>query len=91
MATLSTRPERDDSQLLDAVGRALTRDEQARQRRREHAESAARVARLTAREREVIELVARGLLNKQIADELGISEETVKVHRGRAMRKLEID
>jgi RNA polymerase sigma factor (sigma-70 family) len=81
----------DDTQLLDAVSRALARDERRRQRRHEQLESAARVARLTAREREVIDLVARGLLNKQIAHELGISEETVKVHRGHAMRKLEID
>ena len=78
----------DDSQLLDAVSRALALDAEARQRRREQSESAARVARLTAREREVIDLVARGLLNKQIAYELGISSETVKVHRGHAMRKL---
>jgi FixJ family two-component response regulator len=80
-----------DSQLLDAVTRALTRAAEARQRRREQAASAARVARLTAREHQVIELVARGLLNKQIAYELKISEETVKVHRGHAMRKLEVD
>jgi FixJ family two-component response regulator len=81
----------DDSQLLDAVMRALTRAAEARQRRLEQTESAVRVARLTARERQVIDLVARGLLNKQIAYDLGISEETVKVHRGHAMRKLEVD
>jgi FixJ family two-component response regulator len=81
----------DDSQLLDAVTRALTRAAEARQRRSEQIESAARVARLTAREREVIDLVARGMLNKQIAYELGISEETVKGHRGHAMRKMKVD
>ena len=81
----------DDSQLLDAVSRALARDAEARRRRREQSESAARLSRLTARELQVIDLVARGLLNKQIAFELGISEETVKVHRGHAMRKLEVD
>jgi RNA polymerase sigma factor (sigma-70 family) len=81
----------DDTQLLEAVGRALERDEELRRRRREQTELATRIARLTEREREVIDLVARGLLNKQIAYELGISDETVKVHRGRAMRKLEVD
>jgi len=81
----------DETELLDAIRRALTRDEQGRQRRDERLKSAARVARLTAREREVIDLVARGLLNKQIAYQLGISEETVKVHRGHAMHKMEID
>jgi FixJ family two-component response regulator len=50
-----------------------------------------RLARLTKREREVCDLVALGLLNKQIAAELGTSEKTVKVHRGRVMHKLEVD
>jgi FixJ family two-component response regulator len=81
----------DDSQLLDAIARALTRATEARQRRLDQTESAARVARLTERERQVMELVVRGLLNKQIAFELGISVVTVKVHRGHAMRKLEVD
>ena len=81
----------DDSELLDAVGRALTRAVETRQQQRAQTDSAARIARLTARERQVIHLVALGLLNKQIAFELGISEETVKVHRGHAMRKLEVD
>ena len=80
-----------ESELLDAVARALTRAVEVRQRRHEQAESAARVARLTLRERQVIDLVARGLPNKQIAGQLQISEETVKVHRGHAMRKLEVD
>ena len=60
------------------------------QRRAEH-DTEARLARLTKREREVGELVARGLLNKQIAFELGTSEKTVKVHRGRVMRKLRVE
>jgi FixJ family two-component response regulator len=81
----------DDSRLLDAVNRALTRGAGERETRRANSESAARVARLTKRERQVIGLVAHGLLNKQIAYELKISEETVKVHRGHAMRKLEVD
>jgi FixJ family two-component response regulator len=81
----------DEVQLLDAVSRALSRDAEARQRRREVREAADRMARLTRREREVCERVARGLLNKQIASELGTSEKTVKVHRGRVMHKLEVD
>jgi FixJ family two-component response regulator len=83
----------DDSRLLDAVTRALTRSAETYEKQSEQIESAARprLARLTARERQVMDLVARGLLNKQIAFELGISDETVKVHRGHAMRKLEVD
>jgi FixJ family two-component response regulator len=83
----------DDSRLLDAVTRALTRSAETYEKQSEQIESAARprLARLTARERQVMDLVARGLLTKQIAFELGISDETVKVHRGHAMRKLEVD
>jgi FixJ family two-component response regulator len=80
----------DDSELLGAVARALARGAVARQEQREQAEFAERIARLTPRERQVAELVSHGLLNKQIAYELGISEETVKVHRGRVMRKMEL-
>ena len=58
------------------------------QRRQRDAEE--RLARLTKREREVCDLVAAGLLNKQIAHELGMSEKTVKVHRGRVTRKLDV-
>ena len=61
------------------------------QRRRAERETEGRLSRLTKREREVCDLVARGLLNKQIAYELGTSEKTIKVHRGRVMRKLEVD
>lgn len=81
----------EDSQVLDAVTRALVQADEAWRRRREQGDDAARLARLTARERQVAELVAQGRLNKQIAYELGISEETVKVHRGRVNRKLEVD
>ncbi len=52
---------------------------------------ALRLARLTGREREVCDLLARGLVNSQIAHELGTSEHTVKSHRGRVMHKLEVD
>ena len=81
----------DDVQLLEAVSRALAIAEERRQQRREQSELHDRLARLTKREREVCDLVVRGLLNKQIAAELGTSEKTVKVHRGRVMHKLEVD
>lgn len=81
----------DEGELLDAVSRALVTAVESQRRRREVEQSTARLARLTRREREVCELVARGLLNKQIAYELGTSEKTIKVHRGRVMHKLEVD
>ena len=81
----------DEPQLLDAIARAGARATALRQQQQSERETAARFARLTKREREVCDLVARGLLNKQVAYELGTGEKVVKVHRGRAMRKLEID
>jgi FixJ family two-component response regulator len=78
----------DDHDLLDAVERAIATDQDRRQRHDHVAELTARLARLTAREREVYGLVVAGLLNKQIAGRLGTSEQTVKVHRGRVMRKM---
>src|SRR5262245_54291170 len=81
----------DESQLLDAIARAMARAQTDHPRRRRGQGTAGRLARLTRREREVCDLVARGLLNKQIAFELGTSEKTVKVHRGRVMHKLEVD
>ncbi len=81
----------DEAELLGAVSRALATAVEGRRRARETAQSSARLARLTRRERQVCELVARGLLNKQIAYELGASEKTIKVHRGRVMRKLEVE
>lgn len=81
----------DAGQLVEAVSRALQTATEAVRRRREEADYSRRVARLTKRERQVCELVARGLLNKQIAYELGTSEKTVKVHRARVMQKLEVD
>jgi FixJ family two-component response regulator len=81
----------DEGELLGAVSRALATAVESRRRRREAEQSTARLARLTRRERQVCELVARGLLNKQIAYELGTSEKTIKVHRGRVMHKLEVD
>jgi FixJ family two-component response regulator len=81
----------DADELLAAIARALDRDRNRRERRDQQRTAAERLARLTAREREVCELVARGLLNKQIGYELRMAEKTVKVHRGRAMRKLEVE
>src|SRR5262245_37583499 len=72
----------DEEELLAAVSRALATAVESRRRHREAEESRVRLARLTRREREVCDLVARGLLNKQIAYELGASEKTIKVHRG---------
>jgi FixJ family two-component response regulator len=78
-----------DQALLDIVHDALDRARAARRRRAERAAIQARFDLLTRRERDVLRLVLRGLLNKQIASELGISEKTVKFHRGRVMAKTE--
>ena len=77
-----------DQDLLDAVGQALERDQAARKERAAFAEIRGRYDKLTAREREVAPLIVRGMLNKQAAAELGISEITVKVHRRNVMRKM---
>jgi FixJ family two-component response regulator len=81
----------DEQQLLDALERARLQAVTLRGQQRRQQETEERLARLTKREREVCELVAQGLLNKQIAYELGMSEKTVKVHRGRVTRKLNVD
>ena len=81
----------DDWDLLDAIDRALARSRTALAEHRERRALQERITRLTPREREVLALVVTGRLNKQIAAELGNAEKTVKIHRGRVMRKMEAD
>ncbi len=81
----------DEVQLLTALERARLEAVALRQQQRRELDAEVRLARLTKREREVCDLVATGMLNKQIAYELGMSEKTVKVHRGRVTRKLDVD
>jgi FixJ family two-component response regulator len=78
----------EDEDLLSAVERAMGADLEQRRRQDELVHLVGRLERLTAREREVYGLVVSGLLNKQIAAQLGTSEQTVKVHRGRVMQKM---
>jgi len=81
----------DEEQLLAAIDRARLMSAAQREQRDRERDAEERLARLTKREREVCDLVAAGMLNKQIAYELGMSEKTVKVHRGRLTRKLDVD
>jgi FixJ family two-component response regulator len=83
-----TKPFRDQG-LLDAIRQAIERDRIARRQQAEIAELRGRLDRLTPREKEVMTLVTRGLLNKQIAGELGTTEKTIKVHRAQVMQKMQ--
>ena len=85
-----TKPFRDQD-LLDAIAQALARDGEVRRQRADLAVLRQRHETLTAREREVMSLAVAGLLNKQIASQLGTSEKTVNVQRGRMMHKMQAD
>src|SRR5437764_1476771 len=80
-----------DAVLLNAIGRAIERSQAALGEEAERHAIRERYLALSAREREVMALVISGLLNKQVAAELGISEITVKAHRGQVMRKMQAD
>ena len=83
-----TKPFRDQD-LVDAIQQALKRDDEVRQQQAEIAQLRERYAKLTAREREVLRLVVSGMLTKQIASTLAMSEMTAAVHRGHVMRKMQ--
>jgi len=78
----------DEQTLLAAVHRALERSVENRKAKVERSSARAKLDRLTPREFEVLQRVVEGLLNKQIAAELGAAEKTVKIHRGRVMEKM---
>jgi FixJ family two-component response regulator len=77
-----------DQDMLDAVARAIEHDRKRRAGAKTLSDVQARFEILTPREREVLTLVAAGLMNKQIAAEIGIAEITVKIHRGNVMKKM---
>ena len=84
-----TKPFRDQD-MLDAVGQAIERDRNRRDSDKALADLRERFELLTPREREIMALVTTGLMNKQVAGQLGLSEITVKIHRGHIMRKMSV-
>jgi FixJ family two-component response regulator len=78
----------DDEALIEAIRQGIGRSQSARCEAEQRAGLQQRYQSLTPRERQVFALVVRGLLNKQIAGELGTAERTVKIHRGQVMRKM---
>jgi FixJ family two-component response regulator len=84
-----TKPFRDQA-LLDAIRQAIGRDQIARRQHARNADLRRRYESLKPREREVFKCVVSGMLNKQIADEIGATERTVKFHRGHIMRKMQV-
>jgi FixJ family two-component response regulator len=84
-----TKPFRDQD-LLDTIQEALQRDRVGREQEAEFLDVHERYRTLTPRERQVMFLVVSGLLNKQIASEIGASEATVKIHRGNMMQKMQV-
>ena len=84
-----TKPFREQD-MLDAVAQAIERDRKRRDSDKARAELRERFESLTPREREIMALVTAGLMNKQVAGELGLSEITVKIHRGHIMRKMTV-
>jgi FixJ family two-component response regulator len=89
-AEFLTKPFR-DQELLDAITEAIAHDSTARSQRAELTKLRNYLDSLTPREKEVMTLVVTGMLNKQIAGELGTSEKTIKVHRGQVMHKMHAD
>lgn len=81
----------DEQKLLGAVRIALQKDRSAREKDAERSAVTGRLASLTQRERQVLDGVVSGKLNKQIAADLGTAEKTIKVHRARMMRKMSVD
>jgi FixJ family two-component response regulator len=84
-----TKPFRDQA-LLDAIQQAIGQDQAGRQQHARNADLRRRYESLKPREREVFKCVVSGMLNKQIADELGVTERTVKFHRGHIVRKMQV-
>jgi FixJ family two-component response regulator len=78
-----------DQELLDRVQRALARDSENRSAIRQHERIRARLRTLTPREREVLDLLVQGKQNKMMANDLGLSQRTVEIHRAHVMEKME--